>query len=352
MLCATGFCLRLVVTLAESEGFAEEAQLLQTHWKGSSMWDSLGTREVFADASLYQVMSSCDGHGISRECWASKFASFDRNSDGIISAEDLQSDAKQWRAVQNFTRQEVRAGLALAAEWFPHEASRLIMHAPFITELILQNDLDNPELDKVPAPQDHLPKLKHALITPIPLTGGDNSTMAGDNSTVGGDNSTMGDDHSTLIPAECVGGVVKVAVSSLSLMFGILHLATPSETFIADLIQKSKSAVVERILSILHDGNSDSSVRIENIENIALKVWRVFDILHEEGLFSQILEYTLKNLSWWKASLVIVRAAATLASWYASGTVLLLLQIGLAVPNAADLISGLKEVHAECHLPV
>jgi|Cyp1metagenome_2_1107374.scaffolds.fasta_scaffold60551_3 Ca2+-binding EF-hand superfamily protein len=43
-----------------------------------------------------QVMSSCDGHGISRECWASKFASFDRNSDGIISAEDLQSDAKQW----------------------------------------------------------------------------------------------------------------------------------------------------------------------------------------------------------------------------------------------------------------
>lgn len=345
MLCATGFWLRLVVTLAESEGFVEDVQLLQTHLQGSSVWDSLGAREVFADASLYQVMSSCDGHGISRECWASKFAIFDRNSDGIVSAEDLQSDAKQWRAVQNFTRQEVRAGLALAAEWFPHEASRLIMHAPFITELILQNDLDNPELDKVPAPQDHLPKLKHALKTPIPLAADDNSTMAGDNS-------TRGDDHTALIPPECVGGVVKVAVSSLSLMFGILHLATPSETFIADLIQKSKSAVVERILSILHDGNSDSSVRIENIENIALKVWRVFDILHEEGLFSQILEYTLKNLSWWKASLVIVRAAATVASWYASGTVLLLLQIGLAVPNAADLISGLKEVHAECHLPV
>lgn len=345
MLCATGFWLRLVVTLAESEGFVEDVQLLQTHLQGSSVWGSLGAREVFADASLYQVMSSCDGHGISRECWASKFAIFDRNSDGIVSAEDLQSDAKQWRAVQNFTRQEVRAGLALAAEWFPHEASRLIMHAPFITELILQNDLDNPELDKVPAPQDHLPKLKHALKTPIPLAGDDNSTMAGDNS-------TPGDDHTALIPPECVGGVVKVAVSSLSLMFGILHLATPSETFIADLIQKSKSAVVERIVSILHDGNSDSSVRIENIENIALKVWRVFDILHEEGLFSQILEYTLKNLSWWKASLVIVRAAATVASWYASGTVLLLLQIGLAVPNAADLISGLKEVHAECHLPV
>jgi hypothetical protein len=30
----------------------------------------------------------------------------------------------------------------------PLKASRLIMHAPFITELILQNDLDNPELDK------------------------------------------------------------------------------------------------------------------------------------------------------------------------------------------------------------
>ena len=70
---------------------------------------------------------------------------------------------------------------------------------------------------QVPAPQDHLPKLKHALITPIPLTGGDNSTMGGDNSSVGGDNSTAGDDHSTLIPAECVGGVVKVAVSSLNL---------------------------------------------------------------------------------------------------------------------------------------
>ena len=39
---------------------------------------------------------------------------------------------------------------------------------------------------------------------------------------------------------------IALVLQPRSLMFGILHLATPSETFIADLIQKSKSAVVER----------------------------------------------------------------------------------------------------------
>lgn len=33
-----------------------------------------------------------------------------------------------------------------------------------------------------------------------------------------------------------------------------------------------------------------------------------------------ILEHTLQNLSWWKASAIIVRVAATVAAWYASGT--------------------------------
>ena len=46
-------------------------------------------------ASTIQVMSSCDGHGISKECWVSKFPNFDRNGDGIISSEDLESDTKQ-----------------------------------------------------------------------------------------------------------------------------------------------------------------------------------------------------------------------------------------------------------------
>ena len=39
--------------------------------------------------------------------------------------------------------------------------------------------------------------------------------------------------------------------------------------------------------------------------------------------WGQILQDTLKDLGWWKASLVVVRVAATVASWYASGTTLL-----------------------------
>eukprot|EP00434_Breviolum_minutum_P021078 symbB.v1.2.018597.t2/scaffold1489.1/size143467/5 len=303
----------------------------------------LEPREVFADVTLYEVMSmSTCAHkptgvhpdatdpstsrtpGLSKECWSNAFSTLDRDGDGVITANDLNGQSRSKGAMlQNFTRQELRAGVALAAQWFPEQASRLIIHASLIMELVMQNDFNDADLDKVPTPPDPLSKMKKTV--PFGST-------------------SDGSDSNATVVAECFEGVFKVALNSVTLMFGILGVTTPSESFVSELVQ-AKSALIHRIVSVLQDGHADSDAAI------ALKVWQVFDILHEEGIFSAILEHTLQNLSWWKASAIIVRVAATVAAWYASGTTLLLLQLGLAVPNAAELIEGLKEVHDDCELP-
>jgi len=162
----------LTGALGQCSETSEEVPLLQT----IATWKGLEPREVFADVTLYEVMSmstcapkptgvdatdpsTSTNPGLSKECWSNAFGTFDRDGDGVITANDLNGQSRSKGAVvQNFTRQELRAGVALAAQWFPEQASRLIVHASLIMELVMQNDFN--DLDKVPTPPDPLSKMK------------------------------------------------------------------------------------------------------------------------------------------------------------------------------------------------
>ncbi|CAK9087555.1 unnamed protein product [Durusdinium trenchii] len=340
----------------------EELQLLQTHAEAAASKESLWAQEVFADASFYQVMSSCDGGSqsrISQDCWNSKFARFDHNGDGVIDAEDLHHEEtnrlgggapphRSHAPMANFTRQEVRAGLALAAQWFPEQASRLITHATLITELLLQEDQLGIDLSKVPEPPDPLPKLKGYFAKDVKgraLSALGTSEHATTTATAKSTTSAAptAAPNTTAPSSACEMAVFKVGTSSANLILGILGVSTPSHQLMEDLLEKH-TVVIQRIISVVQEKE------VQDNAGVALKVWQIFDILHEEQIFRKILEEDLKDMSWWQAALVIARVGATVASWYASGTALLLLQIGLAVPSAVDLVEGLKDVHGECHV--
>ena len=104
--------------------------------------------EVFTDFTLRDL--ACQGkpsQGFTRECWTSAFDRFDRNSDGIISAEDVQvlETLESETTKNNLTRADLRAGIAIACRWYPEECMQLIVHEPLITALVF-DDTDIGEL--------------------------------------------------------------------------------------------------------------------------------------------------------------------------------------------------------------
>ncbi|CAJ1394975.1 unnamed protein product [Effrenium voratum] len=238
----------------------EDTGLLQTASRPDALW----AHEIFAGVSLYEVMSTCpeSSVGISQGCWNSRFDLFDHNRDGLISAQDL---SKTTAAGKNFTRQELQAGVAMAARWFPEEAGRLITHAPLITELALSEDLGKMGLDKVPAPNDPLPKLPPA--SPLRRARLRRRERGG------------GSALAALSP-ECLQGSVDVAASTLSLTFNILGMTLPNGKLVADILQ-GNNVVVESIVDTVHEKQEAT----DNL-SIAQKVWQVFQILHDEGIFT------------------------------------------------------------------
>eukprot|EP00913_Durusdinium_trenchii_P010979 g10304.t1 len=236
----------------------EELQLLQTHAEAAASKESLWAQEVFADASFYQVMSSCDGGSqsrISQDCWNSKFARFDHNGDGVIDAEDLHHEEtnrlgggapphRSHAPMANFTRQEVRAGLALAAQWFPEQASRLITHATLITELLLQEDQLGIDLSKEARQQ--CSDVKGRALSALGTSEHATTTATAKSTTSAAPTAAP---NTTAPSSACEMAVFKVGTSSANLILGILGVSTPSHQLMEDLLEKHTVVIQRRSIS-------------------------------------------------------------------------------------------------------
>ncbi|CAK9002004.1 unnamed protein product [Durusdinium trenchii] len=186
---------------------------------------SRGTRplwmsEVFTDFTLRDL--ACQGkpsEGFTRECWGSSFDRFDRNGDGIISAEDVQVLESE-TTKNNLTHADVRAGIAVACQWYPEEAMQFIVHEPLITSLVF-DDTGIDQLPPPPPPPFTMPSQVTQALQVLPASPVNGTSLM-------------------LIEAEdCVGAVVKVTVTSLGLGFGILGVPAPDPQLVAALIHSN-----------------------------------------------------------------------------------------------------------------
>ncbi|CAJ1331192.1 unnamed protein product, partial [Effrenium voratum] len=117
----------------------------------------------------------------------------------------------------------------------------------------------------VPAPNDPLPKLPPASLR--------RARLRFRSERVGG--SAL-----AALSPECLQGSVDVAASTLSLTFNILGMTLPNGKLVADILQ-GNNVVVESIVDTVHEKQEAT----DNL-SIAQKVWQVFQILHDEGIFS------------------------------------------------------------------
>ena len=184
-----------------------------------------------------------------RECWASAFDRFDRNSDGIISAEDVRV-LESATTKKNLTCPDLRAGIAIACHWYPEECMQLIVHEPLITPLVF----DDADIGELPPPAPASPVNGTSLM----LIETENPAL--------------------------VGASVQVAVGCMGLAFGMLGIETPSGALVADLVQ-TNSRAVSLILDIVRKMDN-----FDDMTKMALDVNDILEVLYDEGILSAALQ--------------------------------------------------------------
>ncbi|CAK9002002.1 unnamed protein product [Durusdinium trenchii] len=294
---------------------------------------SRGTRplwmsEVFTDFTLRDL--ACQGkpsEGFTRECWGSSFDRFDRNGDGIISAEDVQVLESE-TTKKNLTRADVRAGIAVACQWYPEEAMKLIVHEPLITALVF-DDTGIDQLPPPPPPPFVLPSQGTRVLQVLPA-------------------SPVNDTSLMLIEAEdsekCVQGAVQVSVGCLGLAFGILGLELPSGAIVADMVTTNQRAL-NAILDIVRNLNG-----LDDMTKNAMSVKDILAVLYNEGILSDLVKESLKDMNWWQWSKTVAQISMTVALWFVpgAGQAGFVLQVSLALMDAWDVIEGLRDVKNYC----
>ena len=142
----------------------------------------------------------------------------------------------------------------------------------------------------------------------------------------------------------CVGASVQVAVGCMGLAFGILGIEIPGGALVADMVQ-TNSRAVSLILDIVRQMD-----KLDDYTKVALDVRDILKVLYDEGIFSAALKESLKDKSWWEWSKMIAQINATVALWFipGAGQAAFLLQAGLALIDAMDVIDGLKDMKKHC----
>ena len=291
--------------------------------------EPLWMSEAFADFTLDDLGCTHGPPGkevidFTQECWTEAFAKFDKNGDGIISSDDVVAVGEsEARSQRNLTRANLRAGLALAAQWFPEEAMQLAVHGPLVISLLVHGH----KVDSLPPPapqQFVLPGVDFSK--PKPPSPVDKLALV--------------DTYGTA----CVAAVIQVAVGSLGLAFGILGIPLPNGALVADLIQ-SKSGILDGIVGIVQ--------KMEDLgdpKKIAMDLKDVVMFLYNKGIFKEALGAALHDMNWWKWATTVAQVGAQVALWFVpgAGQAAFLLQITVAVSHALGLVQGIRELQGAC----
>jgi len=289
-----------------------------------------GTMEALANVNLLdlQVVVGADGR-ISRKSWDEAFARLDVGGSGSISVKDLCDEEtappKQphnlTKVNHNITKAQIKAGVALFASWFPEEAGRLVAHEPIIAALAFNGTLPPAG---TPAPSD---PLKGLVRSRKELRRRQAALMALNTTT-----------HSV----ECVGAIVQVVGSVIGLLFSLIGLEAPSGSLLSDLVV-GNSIVLDQVITIAQALN-----KAQEPFDAAYAVKDMFMVLYEEGIFSEAIQMSLAQLSWWEYSIMGVQVAAIVAAWLGTGGVAFVANIALVVFDVKELFEGALQIRDEC----
>lgn len=295
--------------------------------QGRSGTGNLSTPELLADTNLMTLEMEVDGNGnISRGAWMQAFSRLDKDGVGsigvgelkametLVSAKPGSSGLRRW----NLTRAQYRTGVALAANWFPDYASRLIAHETVVVELAYQG-LEMPS--DAPEPED---PLEGIVVTPTSKEVVVPATM------------DLLDLNSTFSDA-CIGNIVKTTKGTISLLFGLLGLRNPSGQLVANQLARH-SWVFSGIAA--HANLIAAAKESLAPYKAAIAIKDIFMTLHDSGIFSKALRNVFNNLNWWNALSTVVQVGAIVAAWLGTGSVAFVAQIVLIVLDAIKITLG------------
>lgn len=284
-----------------------------SHWQ----W----VHEAFADLTLEDIGCTARPEvGISKQCWQSAFSNLDRDSDGMLSSEELHH-AEDKRNAKNLTRKDLQTGLALAIQLYPEESTRLVTNAQLIIAAAFEGIVP-PE--DAPEPKDPLAAVPKQFLMQQSATRVNASKAI------------------EVYGSRCVEAIVQVAGAAIGIAFGILGIETPSGSLIADAVQTNYRAV-NAILDIVRAmDDADDAIKISR------DVVDIIGVLYEEGVLTTAVKDSLKSQPWWRWSLMTAQILGTIAAWFASGGTGLAISIALVVMDSVDLIDGVAKVKKDC----
>lgn len=301
---------------------ADQGALLQSSKPRLKKAERTAVLDALANVNLLDLEVAAKGGSITQNSWNRAFKGLDSDGDGVVSMGDLLTrEGAHARGEDNLarrfnlTKKDIRAGIALACTWFPEEAGRMVTNEALLTELIFNGT-------KMPAdasvPENPLSGLVVKKIPKPALT----------------QVSTLSD--------TCVLAVIQLTVGVFNLLFGMLGLEGPSGSTVSGLI--GANAGLLNSLMIMGQKLAEAKEPFK----AAYVVKDIFQVLYDEGIFSQALQATLDQLDWWDYTMMTIEVAAILTAWLGTGGAAFVAQLALLVMGAVDLWDGVSALQKSC----
>jgi len=276
--------------------------------------------EARANLNLADFGCEVDGN-IDMRCYKDRFDRLDVNGDGMVSAAEANSAADE-RNCFNLTRADIKAGLALASQWFPEDASAWVANEALLVDLTYRNVIPS---EDTPRPQDPLAgmPLPRSLRPPVEETAANISTA--------------------MVTKDCADARITIFTTVLELFCQILGFNLKPSQNLVDVLLRGTSEFAEAVRGIFAYMDLMPSPM-----DIATSAWGLFMALYEEGFVLQAFWDVVRSMSWWRRAVTLIRIAATVLLWIASAGVAQILQIAMMAVSIADLTTAFRQEREVC----
>lgn len=279
--------------------------------------------EALTNLNFADLRCEHDGN-VDRHCFEERFDSMDANGDGTISVIEAASVAEE-RNCFNLTRADIKAGLALASQWFPEDASTWVTNEALLVDLTFHNVVPSEDTPRPHDPLEGVP-LPRSLRRPATQPLGQNATAM-----------------DTSDAQECFDARKEIFLKVLELFLQILGFDLAPSQNLVDAILQGSSEFAQAVRSIFSYMDAMPAPM-----DIAQGVWGIFSALFDEGVFLQALRDVVSRMSWWRRAITLIRIAATILLWIASAGAAQILQIVMMGVTIADLTKAFRDEREEC----
>lgn len=275
--------------------------------------------EAWTNLNLADFRCEHDGN-VDRHCYEDRLDRMDINGDGMVSAAEANSVADE-RNCFNLTRTDIKAGLALASQWFPEDASAWVTNEALLVDLTYRNVIPSEE---TPKPQDPLAGV------PLPRSSRRPAAQPAGNITA-------------MVTKECGDARISIFVNVLGLFCQILGFNLAPSQNLVDSLLRGTGEFAEAVRAIFSYMDLMPAPM-----DIATGAWGLFMALYDEGFVIQAFREVVSGMSWWRRAVTLIRIAATVLLWIASAGVAQILQVAMMAVAIADLTSAFSEEREEC----